>query len=231
VILKAKKISKNYPKPTEVTLLKDISLEISLGQTLAISGPSGVGKSTLLNILGTLEAPTSGELEIAGYNALTEDAAKLRNRHIGFVFQAYHLLEEYSALDNVLMPAKIANILTSKKSEAYQRALMLLEKVGMSHRAHFLVKQLSGGEKQRVAIARALCNDPSLILADEPTGNLDEALAREIHHLLLDCAKTLHKALVIVTHNQELAGLCDEKLLLKKGALVPSSTPIVLEKH
>lgn len=219
MILKAHNLCKTYPKPNEVTILKDISLEVSLGTTVAISGPSGVGKSTLLNIFGTLEAASSGYLEIASQKIENTNLASIRNHHIGFIFQSYHLLEEYTALDNILMPARIAKKSTSKNSPSYKRAMMLLEKVGMAHRAHFLTKLLSGGEKQRIAIARALCNDPSLILADEPTGNLDEANARSIHTLLISCAKEFNKSLIIVTHNQELAGLCDERFLLKNGSL------------
>ncbi|MEI8300060.1 MAG: ABC transporter ATP-binding protein [Chlamydiota bacterium] len=219
MILKAQNLYKSYPKPNEVTLLKNISLEVAQGITVAISGPSGVGKSTLLNIFGTLELASKGSLEIAGQKIDHANLASIRNHHIGFIFQSYHLLEEYTALDNVLMPARIAKKNTSKNSPAFQRALMLLEKVGMAHRTHFLTKLLSGGEKQRIAIARALCNDPSLILADEPTGNLDEANAQSIHTLLINCAKEFHKSLIIVTHNQELSTLCDERFVLKNGTL------------
>lgn len=218
-VLKAKNLCKSYEAQEKLVILKNISIEIHQGETIAISGPSGVGKSTLLNIFGTLEEPSSGSLEIESISTKQADLAHIRNQHIGFIFQSYHLLEEYTALDNVLMPAQIARKPTSKNSPAHKRALMLLEKVGMSHRALFLTKLLSGGEKQRVAIARALCNDPALILADEPSGNLDEYNAHIIHQLLIDCAHTFHKALVVVTHNQELAQLCDHRFLLKEGIL------------
>jgi len=217
IVLKAKKLSKSYQNGLHI--LNNLSLDIHEGETIAILGPSGVGKTTLLNILGTLEEPTSGELEILSTPVAKANISTLRNKHIGFIFQFYHLLEEYSALDNVLLPAQIARESTSSRSAAKERALMLLDKVGISHRAHFLTKLLSGGEKQRVAIARALCNNPSLILADEPTGNLDEQTAKSIYHLLLDCAKTLNKALVIVTHNLDFAKLCDQRFLLKEGFL------------
>lgn len=219
VILKAEKISKYYNTPSPLCVLKEISLEIKQGETIAILGPSGIGKSTLLNILGTLEKPSSGSLEIAGHSLNQSNLAKIRNDHIGFIFQFYHLLEEYTSLDNVLMPAKIGRRPVSSNSSSFKRALMLLEKVEMSHRSSFLTKLLSGGEKQRIAIARALCNDPAIILADEPTGNLDEYNSRLIHTLLIECAKEFNKALIVVTHNQELAKLCDKRFLLKEGVL------------
>ena len=177
-------------------------------------GPSGVGKSTLLHILGTLDTPTEGKLEIAGQNALTACAATLRNRHIGFIFQNYNLLDEYSVIDNVLMPTKIARI-----SDKEDLAKNLLEQVGLKDHMHHLAKQLSGGEKQRAAIARALCNHPDLILADEPTGNLDDANSKNIHELLITSAKTLSKGLIVVTHNHELAKQCDVIYILQGGCL------------
>jgi lipoprotein-releasing system ATP-binding protein len=219
IVLKAHKISKCYNTPTPVYVLKDVSLEVRQGETIAILGPSGVGKSTLLNILGTLETPTAGSLEIAGLSLTQGSLSKIRNTSIGFIFQFYHLLEEYTSLENVLMPAKIGRYSTLKHSAAFKRACMLLEKVGMSSRADFLTKLLSGGEKQRIAIARALCNDPAIILADEPTGNLDEHHAHLIHQLLITCAKELNKALIVVTHNQDLAKHCDRRFLLKEGVL------------
>ncbi len=185
------------------------------GQTLAITGKSGEGKTTLLHILGTLESPSSGELAFG----LSASPAVLRNRFIGFVFQTYNLLEDCTVLENVLMPAYIARMQTRKGSPAYNRALSLLEEVGLQDRIHFPAKLLSGGEKQRVAIARALCNDPELILADEPSGNLDHAHSFAIHQLLIGCAKKRNKALVIVTHDLELAKLCDTTRTLMDGVL------------
>ena len=152
-VLAAKNISKSFPG---IDLLRHLSLEVAAGEAVAIMGKSGEGKSTLLHILGTLEAPSAGEVEIAGLSARPANIAQLRNRHIGFIFQAFHLLEEETALFNVLMPAKIAR----KEKERLPRALELLDQVELTSRKDLLVKHLSGGEKQRVAIARALCNDP-----------------------------------------------------------------------
>src|SRR5579885_2914386 len=171
ILLKAKGLSKTYSSPTLVEVLKNITLEVEQGEAIAIMGKSGEGKSTLLHILGTLEKPSDGEIEICGKKVSHFPLAPLRNQHIGFIFQSFNLLEDYTALENVLMPAKIGRKATHPNSEAYQRGLNLLERVGLSPRAHFLTKLLSGGEKQRVAIARALCNDPDLIFADEPSGN------------------------------------------------------------
>ena len=182
-------------------------------------GSSGEGKSTLLHILGTLEQPSSGQLEICGQPTDTSSLPSLRNRHIGFIFQSFNLLEEDTVLDNVLMPARIAREPTHSRSPAYRRALQLLEKVGLSSRIRFLAKLLSGGEKQRVAIARALLNNPDLILADEPSGNLDYGNSQAIHQLLLMLTKEEGKTLVIVTHDSELASLCDKTYQLKDGKL------------
>ena len=209
MILKATKISKSFKTPVVVRVLGEISLEVDAGETVAITGKSGEGKTTLLHILGTLETPTTGEVEICGEKA----SAKLRNEQIGFIFQAYNLLEEYTVLENVLMPAKIG------KKEKRKEALALLEEVGLSHRLHFPAKLLSGGEKQRVALARAFLNDPALILADEPSGNLDHANSHMIYDLLLNAAKKRNKALVVVTHDQELASLCQKHYSLMDGKL------------
>lgn len=212
MILKAKEISKRFDKPSPVQVLSGISLEVQAGETIAITGKSGEGKSTLLHILGTLEKPTEGELFICG--AKPTNLPEVRNRHIGFIFQTFNLLDDYSVLDNVLMPAKIG-----RRPLNTERALELLGEVGLSHRADFPAKLLSGGEKQRAAIARALCNDPDLILADEPSGNLDHAHSIAIHELLIGSAKKRNKALVIVTHDKELASLCDRTYLLMDGKL------------
>lgn len=219
-ILQAKAITKTFSFPTVIDVLKGVSFEICRGESLAIMGASGEGKSTLLHILGTLEKPTKGSLYIADKLASDYSLASLRNRHIGFIFQAFNLLEEYTALQNVLMPAFIAGKEVGKDSSTYKRALDLLGRVGLSKRAHFLTKLLSGGEKQRVAIARALCNDPEIILADEPTGNLDYATSEQIHKLLFSCVKEFNKALIIVTHDRELASLCDRLLILQGGKLM-----------
>lgn len=218
-ILKAAKINKAFYVPEKIEILKDISLEIYRGDTIAITGRSGQGKSTLLHILGTLEKPCSGALEIAGrpINFFTKN--EIRNQEIAFVFQSFHLLEEYTALENVLMPAKIGRQNISSNSAAYLRALSLLEKVGLKERIHFHTKLLSGGEKQRVAIARALCNDPSLIFADEPSGNLDNQTSEAIHQILLDFVKEHNKALIVATHNSQLASMCHRKYELENGSL------------
>lgn len=219
MILKARGITKKFTSPSPVEVLKGIDLNAHPGQTLAIVGKSGEGKSTLLHILGTLEKPCSGTLEICGHDVQASSLPALRNRHIGFVFQSVNLLEEDSALSNVLMPARIAGVPTRPGSSAHTWALQLLDTVGLKDRANFPAKLLSGGEKQRAAIARALCNDPSLILCDEPTGNLDNAHSREIHSLLIRLAKEWNKALIVVTHDREFSSLCDQVFLLKDGNL------------
>lgn len=208
-MLKARQITKRFD---QVELLSGIDLEVSRGESLAIVGASGEGKSTLLHILGTLEPPTSGTVTIEGELVTPCNAAYLRSHKIGFVFQHFHLLEEYSVLDNILMPARIA-----RKPLDYDRAKALLEQVGLSHRTHYPAKQLSGGEKQRASLARALCNDPPLILADEPTGNLDHNTAALIHDLLLSL--TADKTLIVVTHNLAFADRCSRRLSLSGGAL------------
>lgn len=224
-ILSAKKIRKCFNLQGEVEVLKDISLELFPGQSIAIMGASGEGKSTLLQILGTLEAPTSGELLIAGKAVTQNPPPILRNRHIGFVFQAFNLLEEYTVVQNVLMPALIGGSEIGPRSAAYARGVQLLEKVGLTHRLNYPAKLLSGGEKQRVCIARALCNDPEILLADEPSGNLDHKTSTQIHDLLIQAVKTLGKSLIVVTHDESLAALCDLKLILSDGQLLPSANP------
>jgi lipoprotein-releasing system ATP-binding protein len=217
IVLEAKDLHKSFYSPEKVSVLKGVSLQVKKGESVAIMGRSGEGKSTLLQILGTLENPCAGELLIFGKRP--SDVAEVRNKHMGFVFQSSHLLEDYTVLENVLMPAKIARKPTDKNSPSYQRALLLVEEVGLSQRAHFPAKLLSGGEKQRAAIARALCNDPELIFADEPSGNLDHANSLAIHSLLLNAVKKHKKTLLIVTHDQELASTCDRTLLLNDGVL------------
>lgn len=219
VILQAKKISKSFYYPAQVKILKDLDFMVNRGDTVAIMGRSGQGKSTLLQILGTLEKPCAGQLAIAGQTINRFNCGKIRNRHISFIFQSFHLLEDYTALENILMPARIARHSTSKGSEAYQNALYLLECVGLSGRAHFNTKLLSGGEKQRVAIARALCNNPDIIFADEPSGNLDKQTAQEIHRILLTFARERDKTLIIVTHDPDLAAMCSKKYFLENGQL------------
>ncbi len=213
-LLVATNLTKVFDKPVPTEILKGVSLTVHAGETVAIMGPSGVGKSTLLHILGTLDVPSGGTLEIVGTPALDDSAPSIRNKHLGFIFQNYNLLDEYSVLDNVLMPTRIGRI--GGKEAVAKR---LLEEVGLTPQLHHLAKQLSGGEKQRAAIARALCNDPDLILADEPSGNLDDANSERIHELLISSAKKLGKGLIVVTHNQELAKQCDFIYTLHNGVL------------
>lgn len=220
-VLNAKNIKKVYTSPTPLEVLKDISLQVEQGMSVAIMGKSGCGKSTLLNILGTLESATSGSIEICGSIPTSLELAKVRSRHIGFIFQSYHLLDDYSLLDNVLMPARIAREDVSKHSLAYERALFLLEQVGLQDKRSLLSKHLSGGEKQRSCIARALCNDPTILFADEPTGNLDPKTAAAIESLLFDCVKKYQKTLLLVTHDPDLASLCHKTFHLKDGLLHP----------
>lgn len=223
LILEAKDIRKRFKTPLDVTILNGVNLKVYGGESVAIMGRSGEGKSTLLQIIGTLEKPTSGTVTIAGQKVNLFNVSHIRQHNIAFVYQSYHLLDDYTVLDNVLMPARVARLNTEKGSPAYESAVELLEKVGLSHRISFNTKLLSGGEKQRVAIARAFCNDPDLILADEPSGNLDNETANVIHGLLLEFARKPNKALVLVTHSEELAKLCMHRYSIKNGVLHPES--------
>lgn len=218
-ILSARQICKVFSYPARVEVLKGISLDLYPGESIAIMGASGEGKSTLLHILGTLEEPTSGQLIIVGQEATRKPAAALRNQHIGFIFQGFNLLEDYSVLQNILMPALIGRKDIAQGSAAYKRGCQLVDQVGLSHRLHYPIKLLSGGEKQRVALARAFLNNPEMILADEPSGNLDHETSLAIHTLLLDSVKKLNKGMIVVTHDQELANLCDRTVYLCDGYL------------
>ena len=216
-LVEATNLSKSFPDMGSfVDVLRNTSLLIHRGESLAITGPSGAGKSTLLHILGTIEAPSSGTLTIAGKNALVGDVASLRNNHIGFIFQNFNLLPDYTTFENVCMPGKIG-----RRPLNRARAHELLDAVHLSAKKTTLARHLSGGEKQRVALARALYNDPDLILADEPSGNLDEEQSGLVHDLLLTLAKERQKALVIVTHDRALARLCDTTYLLHHAHLTP----------
>jgi len=215
IILSAKKLCKTFKTPELVKILTDISLEIHAGESIAITGRSGEGKTTLLHILGTLEPFDSGELMIGGKPFQARTASKFRNARIGFIFQAFNLLEDFTALENVLMPARIA-----RKPFDRKKGLELLSLVDLVPRADFPAKLLSGGERQRVAIARALCNDPDILFADEPSGNLDHANADIVSNLLFDLVRSSKKTLILVTHDMELAARCDRKFSLSQGKLV-----------
>lgn len=220
IILEAKNLHKTYHYPVQISLLRGLSLGVQQGTSVAIVGRSGEGKSTLLQILGTLESPCQGDLTIKGEKINLFNKSRIRNQNIGFVFQSFHLLEDYTALDNVLMPARIDRRKIGKGSLAYKRGMELLDHVGLSERAHFHTKLLSGGEKQRTAIARALCNNPDLIFADEPSGNLDKESAHHIHQILLDLVKIQGKTVIVVTHDLEFASRCDKQYQLKNGLLI-----------
>lgn len=220
IVLQAKNLHKAFYTPARIDILRGVSFELNRGESVAIMGRSGEGKSTLLQILGALDTACQGELFIEGKSVGRANTSDIRNRHLGFIFQSFHLLEDYTALENVLMPARIARKPIRAGSQAYIHAMSLLELVGLGTRQHHFGKQLSGGEKQRVAIARAFCNDPDLILADEPSGNLDRKTACGIHDLLIQSVKERKKSLIVVTHDAELAALCDRTYMLKDGLLV-----------
>ena len=213
-MLQAQKVTKIFQGPEPLEILSGIDLQVEKGESVALVGASGEGKSTLLHILGTLEPPTSGKIIIDGQEASEKNASELRCFKIGFVFQSFHLLDEYSVLENIQMPARIA-----RRKPDTERARFLLKMVGLEPRANFSAKQLSGGEKQRAAIARALFNDPPLVLADEPTGNLDHKTAGAIHDLLLSLSQAFGKTLVVVTHNLNFAKNCSKQFRLSTGQL------------
>ncbi|MCG3127608.1 MAG: Lipoprotein-releasing system ATP-binding protein LolD [Phycisphaerae bacterium] len=201
-------------------VLRGVSFSVEPGRSLAIMGPSGCGKSTLLHIVGTLAAPTSGSVRIAGGDPFVlaeSDLARFRNATIGFVFQEHYLLPQCTALENVLIPTLAQR--ASSAHDAEVRARALLARVGLAERADHFPAELSGGERQRVAIARALINAPTLLLADEPTGNLDEEFASEIAALLIGAARDAGAVLLIVTHSRALAALCDAVCELRRGRL------------
>jgi len=217
MIVSAKGITKRFGT---LEVLKGIDLSVGEGEIVAIMGASGAGKSTLLQILGTLLRPDGGVLEIDGTDVLSlsqKDLSAFRNRRIGFVFQAHHLLPEFTALENVMIPALIGG---AREKDARARAGELLERVGLAGRVSHRPGELSGGEAQRVAIARALVNAPAILFADEPTGNLDTATKEQIHTLFLDLRRDLGQTLLLVTHDQTLAALCDRTLHISDGAFV-----------
>jgi lipoprotein-releasing system ATP-binding protein len=216
-MLEAKQIEKFYGK---LQVLKGVDLNISKGEIVSIVGSSGAGKSTLLHILGTLDTPNKGQVFLKGerIDILKGNAlAKFRNKNIGFIFQFHHLLPEFSALENVCIPGWIAG---KKKKEVTLKATELLKTLGLGDRLENKPHQLSGGEQQRVAVARALINDPAIVMADEPTGNLDSANGRELHKLFIELRDKFQQTFLIVTHNEELAAMSDRVVHMKDGLIV-----------
>ena len=217
MIIEAHGIHKSFG---QLEVLKGVDFSAAEGETVAIVGASGAGKSTLLQILGTLSTPDSGSLLIDGQDVLrlrSDALAAFRGRRIGFVFQAHHLLPEFTALENIMIPALIAG---RKMQEAKKEAASLLDLMRIAARADHKPSELSGGEQQRVAIARAIINKPAVLLADEPTGNLDSATKQEIHKVFFDLRDTTGQTIVIVTHDPGLASLCDRSLTMKDGLFV-----------
>jgi lipoprotein-releasing system ATP-binding protein len=216
-------VVKDYPTRAEpLRVLRGVSCELAEGENLAILGPSGCGKSTLLHIIGTLDSPTSGRVTLAGEDPFALDEPRLaafRNHKIGFIFQDHHLLPQCSALENVLLPTLADGRATP---QAVERARTLLSSVGLADRLEHLPAELSGGERQRVAIARALVNRPALLLADEPTGNLDRTTAASVSRMLLEMQAQERTMLVVVTHSLELAGMLNRRMELDDGKLRPA---------
>ena len=223
MILKAENICKSYPTsagPLEV--LRDVSLSLKEGELISISGPSGCGKSTLLNILGTLDQPDKGTLEITGKNVELlddESVSRLRSEFIGFVFQFHHLLPEFTIAENLMIPQRL---LGRSEKTATDRVTELLSKVNLLPRYNHRPNAISGGERQRVAVLRALVNEPGIVLADEPTGNLDVETARQLMEMIQNLAKDFNQAFLIVTHNPDVAALCERNLTINEGTVIPA---------
>lgn len=216
-MLTAVNIQKKYG---QLAVLKGVDISVGKGEIVSIVGSSGAGKSTLLHILGTLDKADSGSISMDGQRIESLSGKKLaafRNNHIGFVFQFHHLLPEFTALENVCIPGWIAG---KAKKEVQARAVELLNTLGLGDRLENKPQQLSGGEQQRVAVARALVNDPIIVMADEPTGNLDSTNARELHQLFIDLRNQFRQTFLIVTHNEELARLSDRILHMKDGKII-----------
>ncbi len=216
-MLSARNITKNYGA---LPVLRSVDIDIRKGEIVSIVGSSGAGKSTLLHIVGTLDDADSGTILLAGEPVEKLKGNKLaafRNKHIGFVFQFHHLLPEFSAVENVCIPGWVAG---RKKKDVTEEAISLLQTLGLGDRLDNKPQQLSGGEQQRVAVARALINKPSIIMADEPTGNLDSARAKELHQLFIDLRNKFNQTFLIVTHNDELAKMSDRVLQMKDGKII-----------
>ena len=220
IIISIKDLRKTYRTESEsLTILNDLSIDIEKGKKIVIAGESGSGKSTFLNIVGALDNASAGSIIVGPYNVGQmdeEDAAEYRNKFLGLIFQFHYLLKDFTALENVYLPAFMAGV---NKKEAEEKALKLLDDVGLSSRVNHLPSELSGGERQRVAVARALINDPQVILADEPTGNLDPANALMIGDLLFSMADKYQKTLLLVTHDMNLASKGDKIYSIKEGRL------------
>ena len=216
-MITGKNIHKRYGT---VEVLRGVDVEINKGEVVSIAGPSGSGKSTLLHILGTLDKADTGEVSMndTAINSLSgKKLAAFRNKHIGFVFQFHHLLPEFTAWENVCIPGWLAG---RKKAEVKEKAEELLKMLGLSHRMENKPNEMSGGEQQRVAVARALINNPDIVMADEPTGNLDSANAKELHQLFFDLRDKFNQTFLIVTHNEELAKLSDRVLYMRDGKII-----------
>jgi lipoprotein-releasing system ATP-binding protein len=216
-LLVAKDLYKNYGP---IPVLKGVSLEVSKGELVSIAGASGAGKSTLLYVASSLEKADKGSLFFEGQDIAqlnNKALAKYRNEHIGFVFQFHHLLPEFTALENICIPGWIAK---RSKKELDKKAMELLNFMGLADKASKKPNSLSGGEQQRVAVARALINDPHLIFADEPTGNLDSENAHALHELFIQLRDTMHQSFLIVTHNESLANMSNRKLIMKDGVIL-----------
>ncbi|MEI9921814.1 MAG: ABC transporter ATP-binding protein [Bacteroidota bacterium] len=215
-MLKATGLHKSYGA---LQVLKGVNLEVAEGEVVAIIGASGAGKSTLLHLLGTLDIPDQGTVEISGKNVFGQSSRELadfRNKNVGFVFQFHNLLPEFTTLENVMIPGMIAK---QDNKALEMKATGLLERLGLKDRLTHKPSELSGGEQQRTAVARALINSPRLVLADEPSGNLDSKNASELHHLFLELRRELKHTFVIVTHNMEFAGMADRRLEMKDGLM------------
>ncbi len=216
-MLTAQNIHKKYE---HLEILKGISLEVNASEVVSIVGSSGAGKTTLLQILGTLDKPDNGTLEINGINPFLLSPKKLaafRNQHIGFIFQFHQLLPEFTALENVCIPAMMSG---KSMIDAKKQALPLLERLGLAHRSEHKPSELSGGEQQRVAVARALVNQPSIIFADEPSGNLDTENSTLLHNLFFELREEFKQTFVIVTHNEDLAKMADRMITMKDGLIL-----------
>ncbi|HKH94470.1 MAG TPA: ABC transporter ATP-binding protein [Gemmatimonadaceae bacterium] len=229
-VLEAQALSKTYVGGDggQIVVLDGVDLQIARGEMVAIIGSSGAGKSTLLHLLGALDRPTSGRVLIGGrpLDGMQDDAVSaLRNRTVGFVFQFHHLLREFTALENVMMPLRIAG---ADEVQSRSRAMALLERVGLGGRVHHRPGALSGGEQQRTAVARALAADPAVLLADEPSGNLDHHNSERLHELFTELAHELELGMVVVTHNRSLAARADRVLQLEDGRLSHVALPEVV---